>query len=169
MSITQTDLRKQMIKSHPHNINKLFCSWRDFDGYVSKIANQLQSSQWIPDYIVGVKRGGLIPAIKLSHMIDKPLIMMSCQLRDDTDNRVKLLEAEALSRDRKILIVDDICDSGNTLQKIIEEIQNCGFLNVKIGALYYNTSQPFKIDYFAKVIDRSYDKRWIIFPWEYNL
>jgi light-regulated signal transduction histidine kinase (bacteriophytochrome) len=110
-----------MIKSHPYNNHNLFCSWRDFDNYVSSIFNQLQSSKWIPDYIVGVKRGGLIPAVKLSHMLDKPLIMMSCQLRDDADNRVKLLEAESLSKDKKILIIDDICDSGNTLQKIIEE------------------------------------------------
>lgn len=157
-----------MIKSHPYNNHNLFCSWRDFDNYVSSIFNQLQSSKWIPDYIVGVKRGGLIPAIKLSHMLDKPLIMMSCQLRDDVDNRVKLLEVESLSKDKKILIIDDICDSGSTLQKIIEETQNYGFLNVKVGALYYNTFQTFKIDYCSKTIDRSYDKRWIIFPWEYT-
>jgi len=143
-------------------------SWNDFDNDVKTIIEKIEDSFWFPDYIVGVKRGGLIPAIKLSHYFDKPLIMMSCQLRDDFNNNVHLLEAEKISRNNKILIVDDICDSGSTFSKIIFEFYTKGHDSVKTCSLVYNTEQPFVINYYGQSIDRSTNKSWILFPWEYN-
>jgi hypoxanthine phosphoribosyltransferase len=143
-------------------------SWSDFDNGILDISKQLQDKQWVPDYIVGVKRGGLIPAVKLSHIFNKPLIMMSCQLRDSDDKEVRLYEVEEISNDKKVLIVDDICDSGITMSQIILKFYSNGFNidNIKTSSLIYNTSQKFVVDYYAKDIDRSHDERWIIFPWE---
>lgn len=142
--------------------------WSDFDSDVSNIAKQLQDSQWVPDYIVGVKRGGLIPAIRLSHIFNKPLIMMSCQLRDSNDKEVRLYEVEEIPNDKNVLIVDDICDSGITMSKIMVQFFSNLFApnNVKTCSLIYNTDQKFIVDYYAKTIDRSKNKGWIIFPWE---
>lgn len=147
---------------------KLTYSWQDFDMDTQHIHNLLNSEQWKPDYIVGVKRGGLIPAVKLSHMLDKPLIMMSCQLRDSQDNEVRLYEVEEIQKDKNILIVDDMCDSGVTLSKIILKFIYNGFDidHIKTCSLFYNISQNFVVDYFSNKIDRSQDTKWIIFPWE---
>lgn len=146
--------------------DKVFYSWADFDDDIEILTNYIHANQWLPDYIVGVKRGGLIPAIKLSHIFNKPLIMMSCQLRDNTDNEIRLYEVEEIPKDKNILIVDDICDSGVTLTKIVHELIMNGFANIKTCSLVYNTSQDFRIDYYSQEIDRNNDKRWIIFPWE---
>lgn len=142
--------------------------WTDFDADIWNIAKQLQNTKWMPDYIVGVKRGGLIPAIRLSHIFNKPLIMMSCQLRDSNDKEVRLYEVEEISIDKHILIVDDICDSGVTLSQIILKFYTNGFSidNIKTCSLVFNTDQQFAVDYYAKTIDRSNNKGWIIFPWE---
>ena len=149
-------------------MDKVFYSWSDFDDDIFILTNYINANQWLPDYIVGVKRGGLIPAIKLSHIFNKPLIMMSCQLRDNTDNEVRLYEVEEIPKDKNILIVDDICDSGVTLTKIVHELIMNGFANIKTCSLVYNTSQDFRTDYYSQEIDRNNDKRWIIFPWETN-
>lgn len=146
--------------------DKLEYSWEDFDNDVQRIRLLLSVDNWLPDYIVGVKRGGLIPAIKLSHMLNKPMIMMSCQLRDSNIDDIKLLEAESLPKNQNILVVDDICDSGITLSKIVIEFLNQGFFSIKTAALFYNTSQTFYVDYYSRFIDRSIDDRWIAFPWE---
>lgn len=146
--------------------NSLFYSWPDFDRDTLDIEQQLRYDGWIPDYIVGVKRGGLIPAIRLSHIFNKPLIMMSCQLRDSNDNEVRLYEVEELPKDKNVLIVDDICDSGKTFEKITQKLLLNGFSSIKTCALYYNISQDFMIDYKAQTIDRISDQRWVIFPWE---
>jgi hypoxanthine phosphoribosyltransferase len=149
-------------------MDNLIYNWSDFDNDILDISKQLQDKQWVPDYIVGVKRGGLIPAVKLSHIFNKPLIMMSCQLRDSDDKEVRLYEVEEISNDKKVLIVDDICDSGITMSQIILKFYSNGFNidNIKTSSLIYNTSQKFVVDYYAKDIDRSHDERWIIFPWE---
>ena len=146
--------------------SKIVCSWEHFDKYVTNIERQLLTDNWIPDYIVGVKRGGLIPAIALSHKFNKPLIMMSCQLRDSDDNNVRLYEVNELNRDSNILIVDDICDSGKTFHKIIDELRVYGFKYVRTCALFFNTSQNFRVNYKSTTIDRAKDDRWILFPWE---
>ncbi len=148
--------------------DKIIYSWQDFDHDISYLTNQIAYRLWIPDYIVGVKRGGLIPAIALSHRFNKPLIMMSCQLRDSNDNEVRLYEVEDISKDKNILIVDDMCDSGITLSKIIHKFIASEFNidNIKTCALFYNTSQSFIVDYTTRTIDRNIDQRWIIFPWE---
>ena len=72
-----------------NEIEKIIYTWKDFDDDINLVTDKINSSLWTPDYIVGVKRGGLIPAIKLSHIFNKPLIMMSCQLRDSNDNEIK--------------------------------------------------------------------------------
>lgn len=145
---------------------KVYYSWQEFDNDISILTNYIHASQWLPDYIVGVKRGGLIPAIKLSHIFNKPLIMMSCQLRDSEDNEVRLYEVEEIPKDKNILIVDDICDSGTTFQKIAHQLSVEGFINIKTCSLIYNFSQDFRIDYCAREFDRYQDNRWIMFPWE---
>ena len=147
-------------------LNKTQYSWTEFDNDVLDLFKQIDDSGWTPDYIVGVKRGGLVPAIKLSHCFKKPMIMMSCQLRDNEDSEVRLYEVEGIPIHKNILIVDDICDSGSTLTKIIREFYVRGHNSVKTCSLIYNTRQPFVVDYAAKKIDRSKNKDWIIFPWE---
>lgn len=148
--------------------NKIFYSWKDFDDDIAILADNININQWLPDYIVGVKRGGLIPAIKLSHIFNKPLIMMSCQLRDNVDNEVRLYEVEELPKDKNVLIVDDICDSGITLSKIILKFIANGFNidHIKTCALFYNTEQKFIVDYYVRCLNRLHNKEWIIFPWE---
>ena len=148
--------------------NNLSYTWNDFDEDISILTNYIKSSHWVPDYIVGVKRGGLIPAVRLSHIFNKPLIMMSCQLRDSNDKQVRLYEVEEIPNDKNVLIVDDICDSGITMSQIMVELFSNLFSpnNIKTCSLIYTTSQQFIVDYYAKDIDRSNDERWIIFPWE---
>lgn len=145
---------------------KFLYSWQDFDQDIKFLYANILASKWIPEYIVGVKRGGLIPAIKLSHLLNKPMVMMSCQLRDFTDNSIKLLEAEYLPKNQNILIVDDICDSGDTLSQIIIAFMQKGHYSLKTSALFYNTEQSFFVDYKARSLNRTKQKDWIVFPWE---
>jgi len=149
-------------------MDNLVYTWSDFDNDILDISKQLQDAEWVPDYIVGVKRGGLIPAVKLSHIFNKPLIMMSCQLRDSNDKEVRLYEVEEIQNDKNVLIVDDICDSGITMSEIMIQFFSNLFApnNIRTCSLICNTSQNFIVDYYAQGIDRSIDKRWIIFPWE---
>lgn len=132
-------------------MNKLIINQHRLTGLVSKIAREIATSDWKPDYIVGLTRGGLIPAVMLSHYLNVPMWTLNVSLRDGNEGESNLWMAEdALgpqSRDRfvedendvagvleaasnlleqgetykNILIVDDINDTGATFNWIIND------------------------------------------------
>lgn len=144
-------------------VNQINYSWESLTKDIKKISNEILKEIWFPDYIVGIKRGGLVPAIMLSHSLKVPLEVITCKLRDELEEFDLSFIKKNL--DKKILLVDDICDSGKTFKKIFKEVKN---IKLKTCVMFYNTSQSIKIDFKARNLDRNLDKRWIIFPWDGN-
>lgn len=131
------------------------------------LATQIKASGSEYAYVVGLARGGLIPAVQLSHMLDVPFDSLLWQTRDGGIQERKRELLVALHEGKKILIVDDLIDSGHAMSSLIEDL---GFSRAQldIAVLYYNTAQSIKPDYYARTIDRSVDERWIVFWWEQN-
>jgi hypoxanthine phosphoribosyltransferase len=144
----------------------------DLQGIVREIA----AEGFQPDLIVGIARGGLVPATMLSHYFGVPLISLNLSLRDHmVDSQIDYATLRArLLMDQKILLVDDICDTGATFAKVIEELQSTKnkvdlshMLNLRTVALWNNTGQTlFVPHYVGREIDKSKDDRWVIFPYE---
>lgn len=63
-------------------MKKIYYSWRQIEGAVVDIARQLQKDQWLPHYIVGITRGGAIPAVMLSQYLGVPMRPLEVSLRD---------------------------------------------------------------------------------------
>ena len=66
-------------------MKKIYYSWSDINGAVIDIARQLQQENWKPDYIVGITRGGAIPAVMLSQYLGIPMRPLQVSLRDGGD------------------------------------------------------------------------------------
>lgn len=134
---------------------------RDIDFLVDKINYQKYS----PDIIVGVVRGGLVPAVYLSHRLGANMVTVNWSFRDNNiaESHLERLTANNV---RNILVVDDICDSGKTLSLLIEDLVSSTGAKIKTATLWFNTRQPFIVDYYANTIDRKDDHRFILFPWE---
>jgi hypoxanthine phosphoribosyltransferase len=145
-------------------VEKLFYSWQEYDKDILLLNSRIHVSSWFPDYIVGIKRGGLIPAVSLSHLFKIPMNIINFQLRDG--DGCELSDLLELPKDSRILLVDDICDTGETFRAIKEEIKQ-NYLNIKFCSLFYNIRQNITVDYFARRIDREKDTSWIVFPWEF--
>jgi hypoxanthine phosphoribosyltransferase len=145
-------------------IEKFFYSWQDYDKDILLLNSRIHTSSWFPEQIIGIKRGGLIPAVSLSHLFKIPLNTISYQTRDGT--HIDFSELLELPKDTRILIVDDICDTGETFESIKKEIKQ-NYLNIRFCSLFYNIRQKITIDYFARKIDREKDSSWIVFPWEF--
>lgn len=132
-----------------------------------------------PDFIVGLSRGGLIPATVLSHMTDIPLFPVKYSSKSgngDNKNHDNELPAIApwFSKDElgepllnvpTLLIMDDISDSGNTLREVSDHYRSKGH-RVYTAALYYKelTNAVIVPDIIWNTIPEDFD--WIIFPWE---
>ena len=96
-------------------MKKIYYNWSQIEGACLDIARQINQSKFKPDYIVGINRGGLIPAALLSQYMDIPMHTLSASLRDHTNTETNCWMAEDAFIGKQILIVDDINDSGATI------------------------------------------------------
>lgn len=178
-------------------MKKTLISWNDVKNHVQEILRQLHQDQWQPDYVVGITRGGLIPANLISQYLDCGMHTLDVSLRDannstgpesnlwmaeeafgyvpDPDSTVRSSPAYQ----KNILIVDDINDSGATLNWIQQDWRssclpndpawdNVWGHNVRVAVLYDNevSQNQMDINYSAVDINKSVDDTWIVFPWE---
>lgn len=116
-------------------------------------------------FVVGLARGGLIPAVQVSHKLDIPLEPLQWQTRSGGVKEHKQTIISALEQGQKLLIVDDLIDSGRAMRELIEDL-GVDRSKLDIAVLYYNPAQDIKPDFFARIIDRRVDERWIVFWWE---
>ena len=151
-------------------------SFSDFSAGIDSIANTIKSSGWTPDYIVGIVRGGSIPAVFLSHKLNVPVQMVHWNTRDTSkwiSNEHNCWVPEDIHEGAQVLVVDDIVDGGDTIKELLDDwqksIAGLGDLplqNIRVAAMYYNTAQDVVVDFYHRTIDRNEDPRWIVFPWE---
>ena len=175
-------------------MNKKQIKWEEFQFNMGKICRDISLSNWKPDYIVGLTRGGLLPAVMISHYFNVPMFTLGVSLRDHNDfigPESNLWIAEdafgyevfdpMCSGDGKknILIVDDINDSGATLNWIMEDWQsgclpkddrwnNVWNNNVRFAVVVDNLASKCKVkmDYCGVEINKAENDVWIDFPYE---
>ena len=154
-------------------MNKRYVGWDTVDRQVKKLVTAVHNSDWTPDLIVGVVRGGTIPAVWMSNITGIEAQMITVSFRDNRINNpylpVPFLKKIA-HPDFKTLIVDDINDTGETLiwiQSKIREYDLEAEKQVKYACLMDNTPSMFRdLDYSAEKINKETDPEWIVFPWE---
>ena len=112
-----------------------------------------------PTHIVGVARGGLIPAVMLSHMLNIPMETLGISFRD---NKVTHHTKFKPIKKAKYLIVDDINDSGTTF-KVVTDIFKNRRLQHRTAALINKEKSDFDVDFYGEMF---YHDDWITFPWE---
>jgi len=118
-------------------MKKIYLEWRDIDIAIERLAINIKKSGIEISAIKGLQRGGLIPAVMLSHLLDIPMT-----------------EKEIVSS--SVLIVDDICDTGNTLTPYRQ-------LNNSIVTIHYKTSALLEPNFWFKLASQN---EWIVYPWE---
>lgn len=137
---------------------------------VLAIAAAIQAApEWQPDFIIGVGRGGLVPAVYLSHATGRSMLSVdhSSQMTDFADAPLVRLAARTRGGE-KLLFVDDINDSGLTIARLRAALGDAGAAagHVRFATLLDNIVSSQRVDYFARRIDRTVTKDWFVFPWE---
>lgn len=165
---------------------KVVLTHNDMQANINKIIRQLHQSGWYPDYVVGIVRGGLYPAVMLSHYLDVPMHALKVTLRDgvedDCDSNCWMAEDAYgypnTEVDRcKILIVDDINDSGATISWIKRDWQsiclpnstewdNVWHDNVRFATVVNNLSSNENVDYWGMEVNKAENNVWLDFPYE---
>jgi hypoxanthine phosphoribosyltransferase len=114
-----------------------YISWNDVETAIDNLFHQIKDSKKEYTSIYGISRGGLVPAVLLSHRLNIPLV------------EVSLIN-------HKTLIVDDIADSGKTLLSRFRSYDD-------VAVLFYRITSVVTPKFVGKTIKHS---NWLIFPWE---
>lgn len=118
-------------------------SWEQINEQVNILVDSIRFSEGIYKNIYGIPRGGLIVGVILSHRLGLPMIFCESDITQDT------------------LVVDDISDSGKTLEKLMGRLTVFG-VRPNVATLYLYKDSDFIPDYTLREKKQS----WIVFPWE---
>jgi xanthine phosphoribosyltransferase len=169
-------------------MSKVYYKESTVRAWLHDIIRAMNADGWRPDYIVGLTRGGLVPATMLSHYLDVPMHALKVSLRDDNmgpESNLWMAE-DAYGYDspddqepKKILIVDDINDSGATLDWIREDWQSSCIPDdtdrwntiwgntTRFAVMVNNEASNFKdVNYVGLSINKLEEPIWCVFPWE---
>ena len=175
-------------------IKKHYYSWADVEKMCVSIVNQMYKDNWRPDYIVGITRGGNVPATIISNITGIRCEALKVSVRDGESGKTgdsMLWMAEdafgyndgtlvtAGPLENKILIVDDINDTGATFNWIMNDWKS-GCLpdhlrwnnifgnNVRFATLTDNLASEFnsKISYTCHEVNKAEEDVWLVYPWE---
>ena len=183
--------------------NKRYISEQQMKTGVLDIVSQIYRDEWRPDYIVGITRGGLIPAVMMSHYTGIKMHTLDVRLRDadhdpehacwmaedafgyidradrvqeELDGEMQWICSDPAKR-KKILIVDDINDTGETFNWIKKDWEDSCLPSdphwldiwgntVRWATIIDNVPSKFDVDYSSIEINKAENPEWIVFPFE---
>ena len=154
--------------------NKIYYSWPDIETACEGLFTKICESDFKPDYIVGLTRGGLVPATILSHKYNIPLHTLNISLRDAHYKERKIWMVEDALHSKNILIVDDINDTGKTINTIKStwektfpgDWHKIWHNNVRFAVIDNNLGSEAEVDFLHFVLDKRVNDAWVVYPWE---
>jgi hypoxanthine phosphoribosyltransferase len=153
-------------ESSPAPHDREVMAWQDLGEAARHLAEAVVASGYQPDIVLAIARGGLLPGGAVSYALGvKNSCAMNVEFYTDVDQRLEvpliLPPAPELIdlTDSKMLIVDDVADTGRTLE-VVTDFCADKVAEVRTAVLYEKPHSLVKCDYVWRRTDR-----WIDFPW----
>ncbi len=141
-------------------------SWSDIESSLLALADRISESNYRPDMIVGIARGGWVVARILSDLLDvRDLASIKIEFYRGVDDKVKVPKItqpiSASPKGKIVLIADDVADTGESLILAERHLMDLGARSLKVATIHYKPWSKFKPDYYFLETDD-----WIMYPWE---
>ncbi|WMT51699.1 MAG: phosphoribosyltransferase [Ferroplasma sp.] len=155
-----------------------YVSWKDIEDWTKGIMKMIVKDGYNPDIIVGIARGGLVPARMVAdYLFKKDLLSIKTEhwgVTATMDGKAVL--KEKLNYDvsgKKVLIVDDITDTGESMRLSYNYIKSLNPSELKTTSMLYVNGSSYTPDYYGKGLSKE-EWAWFVFPWNvyedtYNL
>lgn len=142
-------------------------TWGEVYRLSALLARQVKDAGYRPDVVIAIARGGYIPARLVCDFLD---------IYDLSSIRISHYTAGSSKEERaslssplcmditgfKVLLVDDITDTGDTVEVALQHIREFGPAEIKVAVLQHKKQSMLQPDFYAKKLVKW---RWIIYPW----
>jgi hypoxanthine phosphoribosyltransferase len=146
-------------------MNKKTYTWKQFDNDIKNLVRRIKYANYQPATIVALARGGLCLGVKLSHALGAPLMIVSCKSYTEQKKQASMVllnSSYTVPLKSPVLLIDEVADSGRTLQVVKDHFESLG-VEIKIATLSYKRHSVVKPDWFMKQIKND---TWMVYPWE---
>lgn len=144
-----------------------YISWHRFQRLCTGLCQRVQAAPFEPDAIIGIARGGYLPARMLADLfgvVNLAALKIEHYRGTRKSRRARITHSLPEGfRGRRVLLVDDVSDSGDTFAAALDHIAGrAGIGEVRTAVLHHKLTSAYVPDYFAR---RVLAWRWIIYPW----
>jgi len=141
-------------------------TWERIYELLLNLANQIRRAEFKPDIIVGVARGGWPPARIVSDLLENPEIAnvkaeFYLGVAETKGEPVITQPVSVPVKNKRVLVVDDVADTGKSLALVREHLKKKGSSEVRIATIYYKPWSVVTPDWFERKTSH-----WVVFPWE---
>ena len=151
---------------------KRYLSWDDVEHLTLHLAQIIQGAQQDYDVLLGIARGGTIPATLLAQVLEHGMVLTAHLKRypkDQTDSEARpqivAFPPADLLRHKRILLIDEVHDRGYSMDRAIQEAERSDPATIHTAVLHFkpgrNQYPNFRPTYFVEQTDD-----WIVYPWE---
>jgi len=149
--------------------NCVLPTWNEIQDVAKKTCNAIKESDFHPDVIIAIARGGLVPG----RLFCDFLHIKNCYsikvdhwgLTATKDGEAKLTHTLNLDLEgKRVLVVDDITDTGQSMDLAKKHISGLNPGEIKTSTLFHLTGSKYTPDFFGK--EREW--AWIVFPWNFT-
>jgi hypoxanthine phosphoribosyltransferase len=158
---------------HNHPMSDLYVNWEDYHRHIERLAVQIYDSGWSFNQIVCLAKGGLRVGDILARIYDCPLAVLATSSYGGPNNQVRGsitfgqdLTMTTANLGSRVLVVDDLVDSGVTLKKTLPWLdRKYGFYieEMRTAVLWYKSCSVIQPDYYVEYLA---DDPWIHQPFE---
>ncbi len=145
-------------------------TWEEVYSLCRQLVSQLRKADFRIDIIVTIARGGYVPGRVLSDMLGiNDLTSFKIEHYQGAYKQHEAFVKYPLNANingRNVLLLDDVCDSGDTFAVGVAHMKQCGTVNeMRTAALHLKTVSKFIPDFYAETVSVW---RWLIYPWAVN-
>jgi hypoxanthine phosphoribosyltransferase len=140
--------------------------WNQTSEMLLSQAEKIRKSGFKPDVIIAISRGGWLPARVLSDLLETPnlanvRVEYNVDVAETKTEPVLTQGVSSAVTGKKVLIVDDVADTGRSLKLVKDYVLQQGAKESRTATIYYKPWSVVKPDYYEKETEL-----WIVFPWE---
>lgn len=141
-------------------------SWDQIYEMLLSLAEKIRADRFCPDVIIGVSRGGWPPARVMSDLLENPelanvKVEFYVGIAEVKSKPVITQPVSTLVKDKSVLIMDDVADTGESLLLVKDHVKKLGAKDIKIATIYFKPWSKIAPDYYEKETTC-----WVVFPWE---